>query len=171
MSDAGSTLELGGDVLKVVRELGLFRAEDVAELTGLDEGEIERSLRDNPQLVEPVPDRNGMWRVLVGPPAATPDRPAADPKVAEGLADAAVAAIRTVGRGLVQEPEVRNITLGVAEQRVQLAQSAAARRRPSCRHGSPGPSAPSPSAPAERRGTGPAADQARRLDGPAADAR
>ena len=130
MSDAGSTLELGGDVLKVVRELGLFRAEDIAELTGLDEGEIERSLRDNPHLVEPVPDRDGMWRVLVGPPAATPDRPAADPKVAEGLADAAVAAIRTVGRGLVQEPEVRNITLGVAEQRVQLAQSVAGEKAP-----------------------------------------
>ena len=71
-----------------------------------------------------------MWRVLVGPPAATPDRPAADPKVAEGLADAAVAAIRTVGRGLVQEPEVRNITLGVAERRVQLAQSAAGEKAP-----------------------------------------
>jgi hypothetical protein len=125
VSEAGGTLAAGGDVLKVVRELGLFGAEDVAALTGRAPGEIEAWLRDNQRLVEPVPGRDGMWRALVTAPDETAARPAADPKVAEELADEAVAAIRTIGRGLVQEPQVRNITLEVAEQRIQLAESTA----------------------------------------------
>ena len=126
MSDEADTLPSDGGILNVVHQLGLFGAEDVAALTELAKDKVDQWLdANNARLVEPARGRDGMWRVLVAPREAPPTRPAADPKVAEELADQAVAAMRTIGRGLVQEPEVRKITLGVAEQRMQLAEAAA----------------------------------------------
>jgi hypothetical protein len=125
VSDAGNAPELRGDILEVVRELGLFRVGDVVALTELSGEEIERWLGANSQRVEELADRKGTWRMRPAPAAPDRARPTANPKAAEELTDAAVAALRTIGRGMVQEREVRDVTLEAAEQKLELAQSAA----------------------------------------------
>ena len=125
--DVAGSLELSGDVFQVARELGLFRAGDVAALTGHEKEQVEAMLRANPAIVERVPgkgDKDERWRVRAVEADTNAAPPAIDYSAAQQLAKDADAALQSVEKGTVLEPERRKITLEVAEQRMQLARSA-----------------------------------------------
>jgi hypothetical protein len=125
MSDLDRSAELDGELLQVIRDLGAFRVDDVAEATGRGKDEIERTLQASPGVVERVQSKPGVWRVRGAAAAAESLQAPADPKAAEQLADEATAAIQAVESGTVLDPDRRKVILGVAEQRMQLARVAA----------------------------------------------
>ncbi|WP_413989192.1 hypothetical protein ACMDCR_24875 [Labrys okinawensis] len=108
-------------VLDVAKELGLFRVADVAELTGLSARAVEKILRDNKSLVEPVPGDDGIWRLAPESLHSTSDRTDADPKVAQDFIATAGASVKALERGMVQEAALRKSMLSAAEQRMKLA--------------------------------------------------
>jgi hypothetical protein len=133
MSNGHDSMGLSGEILQVVRDLGSFRVDDVVDATAHGDrseeatrhhrDEIERALQASPGVVELIPGKPGMWRVRSATAIAA--QIPADPKVVKKLARRVTSALRAVESGTVLEPARRKSALEVAEQRMQLARSAA----------------------------------------------
>jgi len=112
-------------ILDVVRALGLFEVNDLAELMGQDKLAIEHYLEGSIH-VERVAGRDGLWRLC---PTEVRESLKLDQAVAESLTQKAEATVRALEGGKVLGLEARTFAIDVAMRRLDRAISASEREQ------------------------------------------